>query len=273
VPLLDITGAVDHGDPGSLHAVASAMDSCGVEHDRLLADEAQERWPGMHFEGPVLFHPGGGRCRAADTLRALQERAVVHGAAVHFGVGPASVELIDGGDGVEVRAPSADLTWRAKVAVVTAGGWVGSVLDGLDAASALPAITVSQEQVQHFAPSDPSAEWPSFIHHRTPWTYGLLTPGEGIKVGEHHVGPSIDADHRVPRDLSAQGTVVRYVEEWFPGLDPTPIHTAECLYTTTPDESFVLERIGPVVVGSPCSGHGFKFTPAIGRRLAKMAGW
>jgi sarcosine oxidase len=56
-----------------------------------------------------------------------------------------------------------------------------------------------------------------------------------------------------------------------PGLDPTPVHTAECLYTTTPDESFVLERVGPVVIGSPCSGHGFKFTPLIGQRLADLA--
>ena len=43
------------------------------------------------------------------------------------------------------------------------------------------------------------------------------------------------------------------------------------MYTTTPDESFILERGGRVVVGSPCSGHGFKFAPAIGERLAALA--
>jgi sarcosine oxidase len=43
------------------------------------------------------------------------------------------------------------------------------------------------------------------------------------------------------------------------------------MYTTTKDESFVLERRGRVVVGSPCSGHGFKFAPAIGERLADLA--
>ena len=44
-----------------------------------------------------------------------------------------------------------------------------------------------------------------------------------------------------------------------------------CLYTTTADERFVLERRGRVVVGSPCSGHGFKFAPLVGRRLAELA--
>jgi sarcosine oxidase len=277
-PLLDITGAVDHGDPSSVELITSTLASCGGAHERLTADAAHERWPGMRFEGPVLYHPDGGRCRADAAVRALQDRAAAHGADVRFATGAASLAVIVGGDAVEVRAPELDEVWHARVAVVTAGGWVRSVLEGTEAAGVLPPITVTQEQVQHFAPrhegqGDDSLAWPSFIHHRQPWTYGLLTPGEGVKVAEHHVGAVIDADHRVPRDPRAEATIVRYVEQWFPGLDPAPVHTAECLYTTTPDESFVLERVGPVVVGSPCSGHGFKFTPAIGRRIAKMAGW
>src|SRR5438874_10474637 len=31
------------------------------------------------------------------------------------------------------------------------------------------------------------------------------------------------------------------------------------MYTSTPDQTFILERRGRVVIGSPCSGHGFKF--------------
>ena len=44
---------------------------------------------------------------------------------------------------------------------------------------------------------------------------------------------------------------------------------SHCGYTA--DESFILERRGPVVVGSACSGHGFKFAPLIGERLAQLA--
>ena len=43
------------------------------------------------------------------------------------------------------------------------------------------------------------------------------------------------------------------------------------MYTTTPDEHFILERRGKVVIGSACSGHGFKFAPAVGSRLAALA--
>ena len=45
---------------------------------------------------------------------------------------------------------------------------------------------------------------------------------------------------------------------------------ATCLYTTTPDTRFLLDRTGPLVIGSPCSGHGFKFVPLIGRILADL---
>ena len=47
--------------------------------------------------------------------------------------------------------------------------------------------------------------------------------------------------------------------------------TDTCLYTITPDEDFVLDRVGQLVVASPCSGHGFKFVPLFGRALADLA--
>jgi sarcosine oxidase len=56
-----------------------------------------------------------------------------------------------------------------------------------------------------------------------------------------------------------------------PGAAGEP-HLAEtCLYTVTADENFILDRRGPIVIGSPCSGHGFKFAPLIGERLAALA--
>ena len=259
-PLLDVTGAIDHGNPTSVDAVADAMATCGAPFERLTSAAASERWPAFRFDGDVLFHPDGARCRADATVAALQRRAAAHGAELRF---DAKAVLRVLGDAVEIDA--AGETWSAPVAVVTAGAWVTKLLG-----AAAPPVTVTQEQVQHFAPVI-EQDWPSFIHHRDPWIYGLSTPGQGVKVDEHHVGPVVDPDTRLPRNPDLERTMVRYVEEWMPGLDPTPIHTAECLYTTMPDESFVLERVGPVVIGSPCSGHGFKFTPLIGQRLADLA--
>jgi sarcosine oxidase len=269
--LLETTGAVDHGDPVSIAATADALAACGAPHERLTAAAAAERWPHMRFEGSVLFHPDGGRCLAGAAVRALQDRAAAHGADVRFGTDAAEVTVDADGDGVVVTAAGA--TWAAPVAVVTAGAWLPATAAGL---VALPPLTVTREQVQHFRPvAGDAAEtqsWPSFIHHRQPWVYGLFSAGEGMKVAEHHVGPTVDpdvADETQRADLVA--TASAYVERWFPGLDPEPVHLARCIYTTTPTEDFVLDRRGPIVIGSPCSGHGFKFTPLVGRILADLA--
>ena len=49
------------------------------------------------------------------------------------------------------------------------------------------------------------------------------------------------------------------------------VDVAVGLYTTTPDDDFVLDRIGPLVIASPCSGHGAKFAPLMGAMIADLA--
>jgi sarcosine oxidase len=204
-------------------------------------------------------------------VAALQRRAADLGASVHFSAGRATLRWT--ASGVTVTAGATDDSWEARVAVVTAGAWLPSVVgDGVP----LPPLRVTRERLQHFAPRSPEAgaEWPSFIHYQDEvMHYGLVSPGEGVKVADHMTGPEDDPDLVGPAepDPLVSGAARRYVEEWLPGLDPTPIHPATCLYTTTPTHDFVLERRGPIVVGSPCSGHGFKFTPLVGRILADLA--
>ncbi len=111
--------------------------------------------------------------------------------------------------------------------------------------------------------------------HRGPRIrYGLQTPGEGIKLGEHHSGPVCDPEpgrRSFAIDLTARARIRRYAADWLPGVIPEPVTESTCLYTTTPNEDFVIERFGPIVVGAGFSGHGFKFTPLIGARLADLA--
>ena len=63
--------------------------------------------------------------------------------------------------------------------------------------------------------------------------------------------------------------------EWAAGCTGSPPATSSatdtCIYTNTADSGFVLERHGRIVVASACSGHGFKFAPAVGRRVAELA--
>ncbi|WP_341476413.1 FAD-dependent oxidoreductase [Arthrobacter glacialis] len=71
------------------------------------------------------------------------------------------------------------------------------------------------------------------------------------------------------RDFTAEplqmDALRRYVRDWFPGLDADSFDPISCTYTSTDSGDCTLDRHGPVVVGAGFSGHGFKFTPALGR--------
>ena len=62
-----------------------------------------------------------------------------------------------------------------------------------------------------------------------------------------------------------------WVRRRYPAADPRPTRAETCLYTNIDDDRFVTERHGAIVVCSACSGHGFKFAPAVGARVAALA--
>lgn len=267
--LLTVTGGIDHGDPGSVRAIADVLTDRGVAHEMIEPLDASERWPGFAFDHPVLHQPDAGRLLADRVVRALHERAEAHGAQLRFGEPVRALTPLED-ERVVVTTDVAQ--YRARASVVTAGPWVADLLTGL---VDLPPLTVTREQVLHF-PSrlDPDLVWPSFIHHGSTFVYGLQAPGaEGVKVAEHGVGAVTTADSRsFDIDPVGRQRVIDHVAFHMPGLEPLPSSDATCLYANTVDQSFVIERHGPIVVGSPCSGHGFKFAPLIGRELADLAG-
>jgi monomeric sarcosine oxidase len=264
-------GGLDFGPNRNVAIVARLLGEAGVPHELLPAQEAEARWPGMRFEGDVLFHPQAGvvdSALAVDTMLTLARAA---GAQVRFDAparaidtrGPLpSVHLADGS------------TVTARQVVAAVGGWVEPLLAGL---VSLPPVTVTQQQVFHFPRRDPAAPpWPSVIHEGTRPVYHLDAGRDGgphhdRKIGEHDGGAVTTADRR---DGSVDGRsrerVTRYVERWLPGLRPVISHESTCLYTRTPTEDFVVDRVGDLVVCSPCSGHGAKFAPLIGEMVAEL---
>ncbi|WNB85474.1 FAD-dependent oxidoreductase [Cellulomonas sp. ATA003] len=279
--LLTITGGVTHGPRIDPH-LADALSARGVPFAWLAPDEAAERWPGLRFDGPVLHEPHStGRLHADRAVAALQRAAGRSGATVRHEAPVRRLEIALSGDAVRVVTDGGSVV--ARRVVVTVGAWSAALLQGVAGfpadAGAWP-LVVTQEQPAHFALRDGApalADWPGFVHAVAPgtWpsvTYGLATPGEGIKVGFHGTGPVTDPDRRTFAPEPAQLEQLRsYVARWVPGADPDVLDPISCTYTTTPDSDFVLDRRGPVVVGAGFSGHGFKFATAIGRVLADLA--
>ena len=73
--LLTWTGVVDHGEHAPVQTMAELLSQLGHATELLDPAAAMERWPGLRFESPVLFHPHGGRAHADRTVAALKRVA------------------------------------------------------------------------------------------------------------------------------------------------------------------------------------------------------
>jgi sarcosine oxidase len=129
---------------------------------------------------------------------------------------------------------------------------------------------VTRETVAYFTLPDEQAI-PTFVEWGSPATYSLRSPGQGLKVGQHRAALPVEPDEKGEVNQQSVAYLCSWVAEHYPGANPVPHYAETCLYTNTVDEHFILERYGPIVVGSACSGHGFKFAPLVGQRLAELA--
>ena len=227
-------------------STAHTLERNGVAWERLDGDEAERRYPiNVPSESFVVVQPEAGIARADKALSAFAGGLDVR---EHTRVHPEELD--------------------ADAVVVTAGSWVNELLE-----EPLP-VKVTRETLAYFR-LDGHGPIPSVVSFKpdrhTHDMYSLHDPVYGVKVGAHHAGP--EADPNVPGEPDPQlvERITAWANETYRLDDPSPAAAETCMYTTTADETFVLERRGRLVVGSPCSGHGFKFAPAIGERLAALA--
>jgi sarcosine oxidase len=158
----------------------------------------------------------------------------------------------------------------ADAIVVTAGPWAKELVAGTVDLPVVP----TRETVAYFR-LETEKPVPSVVDFKPGTTlhgtYALADPNLGLKIGRHKSGPPADPDDDGRPDPEIVEQVAAVVADRFPAADPRPVKAETCFYTNTDDDRFILERYGRIVVGSACSGHGFKFAPAVGARLAALA--
>jgi sarcosine oxidase len=276
--VLATTGGLDAGHPGGLAAIAAALAVHGVASELVTPGAAAERWPHLSLDGPVLHQAAAGVVDAAVAVHAMVGEAQRHGAQVLLGDRVTAVERRGDGALVHLEAGS---PVPASAVVVAAGAWLPELAIRLPpgVAERLPPFVVTQQQVFHFpfpvAPPSPSA-WPVLVHRGSRVVYAM--PGgrdagdAGFKIAEHDGGTRTTASTRDGVvDPVSRARVVDFVRRFLPAVDPVPYAEATCLYTSTEHEDFVIDRVGPIVVASPCSGHGAKFAPLVGELVADAA--
>lgn len=218
-----------------------------------------------------LFEPRAGVLRPEAAISAALDLAARAGAELHY---DEPVAEWTAGESITVRTGAG--AYRVDRLILAAGAWMAG---GLPAAPL--GLSVARQPLFWFEPLEGfreiAAHLPVFLWEWAPdrMFYGFPDQGEGVKIAIHHEGEPADPDRaRRPVDDQETARLRAILASRTPGLNGRLTETAICLYTNTSHGDFLIDRSPTdprVIFASPCSGHGFKFAPALGEVLADLA--
>ena len=265
-----------HGHADFIGRTMAAARRFRIEHEVLAAGDVARRFPQFRLAGDetCYYEPGAGFLRAEACVAAQLDRARALGATIRTGETVTDVAA----DATSVTIRTSAATYTAGQAVVTAGAWAPQLLGGAFA----KVLRVYAQTLLWFAPDGEAlfapGRFPIFIWRygggEDDHFYGFPVVGDGVKLATEQFAETTEPDHARPNTSAddARRMYEAHVRGRLAGLSDRCVRAVTCLYTVTPDSGFLIDRHPEwerVLVASPCSGHGFKHSAAIGEALAE----
>jgi glycine/D-amino acid oxidase-like deaminating enzyme len=218
----------------------------------------------------AVYDPDAGVVDAAGAIAFALAGAQDAGAELRFG--ETVLDWTIGDDRiVTVRTSSGPV--RARKLVLAGGSWVSQLVpQAANFFEVWRIVTLSAPSGQ--AVAQPPALGCFSVDLPEGLVFGLPEiAGAGAKIG-------IDAgevwDPNVPVAPPTDAEVAHLADllhQFVPGIETAGGEAISCLYTMTPDKRFVVGALPgtpEILIAAACSGHGFKFGPAIGEALADL---
>jgi sarcosine oxidase len=268
-----------HGQADFLANTFHNAEKFNIPHEKLDAREIAKRYPQFMLQGDEIgyFEPGAGYLNPEACIRAQLQSAQQRGAILHQNEKVVSINTANGKTIVETN----HRRFAAGVTIVAAGAWASQLLPALS-----PSLTVRRQVLYWFAldgdTSYAPANMPIFI-----WAWGTTAadtfygfPQIGnervIKVATAQLLTTTDPNmvNRIVHDDEVREMFQRHLDGRLHDVSARCIKSATCLYTSTADGNFIIDRLpnsDDMIVVSACSGHGFKHSAAIGEAVAAMA--
>ena len=273
-------GATFHGAGDFVEASANVAERHGIAHEILDAEEIKRRHP-LLKPGPIdraYYEPGAGVLRPERCISTQLELARQAGADIQTGEKVTGYQM--DADGVTVTS---DLgSCRADKLILSAGAWMADFVPQAYRAS----LRVCRQVIYWFEADDIRAfdpavfPWVIWIGDRLDEFWSAFpAPRDGVAgvklvTEQYHRSTHPDIVNREVGKDECDDMFYRLTKPRLKGLRDTLIRADVCLYTVTPDEHFVIDfhpESERVAIASPCSGHGFKHSAAIGEVLAQLA--
>lgn len=269
----------NQGNPFLVQTKDSA-EQYGIPVEFVDGAEVRSRYPMFATPDDVegVLEPSAGYVRPEVAVESHLKMAQKQGAELHFGERVISWEAARDGFQVSSKVGS----YAARKLIICTGSWVSDLFpEGAD-------LFRVYRQLLYWFPIQEGyealQEMPVFI-----WEFGA-TPDDfiygfpaidgssgGVKVATEVYDQADEPDdlQRPASSQEAREMFESYIAPNLPWLGERPLRTASCWYTNTQDHRFVIDAHpghDGVLIVSPCSGHGFKHSAAIGEAAAQWAG-
>ena len=257
--VLSLTGLLDSS--GDSAALRSALDACSAEYEVLDEGEAGRRF-GIELEGEVVLELHGGIVRADRALAAFSRE--------HLGRDRRPRARASGRRGRRVagdveRDDRGRARRRRRRRLGHAACWPTPGSSWRRTSRRRRSRTSTSRRRTRCRRSSTGTEETG--RH----AYSLSAGENVLKVGLHHSGVAVEPGERGEPDPEVVEAASEWVRQRYPAADPRPEAPRRASTRTSTEDAFVIERHGPIIVCSACSGHGFKFAPAVGTRVAALA--
>ncbi len=278
------TGGIFIG-PKSSKIVAGSIQTASkgyIDHNVFSASKIRELFPAFNVpdEMHAVFEPGAYAISACDSRLGMLNEAVRHGATMEFGDNVVNLENHEIGIKVTTKR---GVVHYARSAIITTGPWMTNGLTN----ELREYIEPCQVPIYWFTPKTNNEKYfqkenfPIFLYEREDGgiLYGLpsiVSNEPGVKIGFHNrqQNPATPDWKKTSIQQKFITEISETIKSLFPKLEHAPLQVKSCIYTMSRDESFLIGKskiLNAAYFASACSGHGYKFAPAIGDALATMA--
>lgn len=270
-----------HGNDGFIETTVSTAKNFGVKHRLLSAQEIAKQFPQFNLDGDEIgyFEDEMGFLRPENCVAAQLDLAEKQGAEIRRN--EKVLEIKHDANSVVIITDKGN--YRAEKLIISAGAWIKDLIEK-------PKQDLFKIYRQVFYWFDIADNYESFKLGNFPvfiWEFGrwendfvygfpsIEGKNGGFKIATETYLEKTNPD-KVNREVSQKEIdeiYEKYVGNRINGVSRKTIKTATCLYTVLPKAKFLIDYLPEnkrVIVASPCSGHGFKHSAAIGEVLAEL---
>lgn len=251
-----------------------------IPHELLDQAEVAKRFPIFNLDDDesAYYEPDAGYLIPELCVKAQLDLAQANGAQIHMNEKLLSYEQI----GKQIKLVTSKGEYTTDKLILTAGSWLPELLP----AKYSQLLEVHRQvlfwfniKAEHYPQVTPE-NMPIFIwgiKNSSQGIYGFPVidgAGGGLKVAMESVA-KIDFPDEINREVTNEEIQAMYniIADKIRYLDGSCVKTAVCMYTVTPDHGFVIDKhpdVDGILIVSPCSGHGFKHSAALGEAFAQI---